>query len=190
MTTQYLPVREVRLGSLQGERRAVVVYPPSEVLIFFVRGCVGWGVFCGFEGACWGWLWRRLWVGGSWGSGLMPFCFPARWGVGGELLWRSWWVVGVGVLGGWVAGCVGAGLGWCSVVVWVWWSLTFAAPGPDGARPPALARGGMSKSKRNPLLVPTGNHSIMAGRKHAAHPKKVDKKRSKYRGAFRRGELE
>ena len=96
----------------------------------------------------------------------------------------------MGVPGGRVAGCAGAGLGWCSVVVWVWWRLVFSAPGPDGARPPVLARGGMSKSKRHPLLVPTSNHSIMAGKKNAAHPKKVDKKRSKYRGAFRRGELE
>ena len=83
-------------------------------------------------------------------------------------------------------------LGWGGVLwgVRTRCSLTSAAPGPDGARPPALARGGMSKSKRNPLLVPTGNHSIMAGKKSAAHPKKVDKKHSKYRGAFRRGELE
>lgn len=70
------------------------------------------------------------------------------------------------------------------------WAGAFPGPGPALAGPPDRSLGGMSKSKVQVVRVPSSNQSIMAGKKNAAHPKRVEKKRSKYRQAFRRGELE
>ena len=70
------------------------------------------------------------------------------------------------------------------------WAGAFPGPGPALAGPPDRSLGGMSKSKVQVVRVPSSNHSVMAGKKNAAHPKRVEKRRSKYRQAFRRGELE
>lgn len=70
------------------------------------------------------------------------------------------------------------------------WAGAFPGPGPALAGPPDRSLGGMSKSKVQVVRVPSSNQSIMAGKKNVAHPKRVEKRRSKYRQAFRRGELE